>query len=218
VSALVQIEAIDAPFWSSYGQMFVRALAKDKGGALAALEEYLLDRGWPDDHQFTTAFVTFPLYERGYTRARHFSIFVLGARAHADSSHALAAHFEHESAANRRLARMAPNRQTQGQQNAHFFTAASGPGILAADGRGNRFVDGDVDRSGLRAVHSCERQQVAAIIDHSDVHGYADASGLGLGRVQDGLRAFECEFRMIECYVSHFRSPLLLFVRNLSTV
>ena len=51
-----------------YGQMFVRALAKDKGGALAVLEEYLLDRGWPDDRQFTTAFVTFPLYERGYTR------------------------------------------------------------------------------------------------------------------------------------------------------
>jgi hypothetical protein len=51
-----------------YGQMFVRALSKDKGNPLAALEEYLLDRGWPDDHQFTTAFVTFPLYERGYTR------------------------------------------------------------------------------------------------------------------------------------------------------
>ncbi len=51
-----------------YGQMFVRALANDKGESLSALEEYLLDRGWPDDHQFTTAFVTFPLYERGYTR------------------------------------------------------------------------------------------------------------------------------------------------------
>jgi hypothetical protein len=51
-----------------YGQMFVRALAKDTGDPLATLKEYLLDRGWPDDHQFTTAFVTFPLYERGYTR------------------------------------------------------------------------------------------------------------------------------------------------------
>jgi hypothetical protein len=51
-----------------YGQMFVRALSKDKGNALATLEDYLLDRGWPDDHQFTTAFVSFPLYERGYTR------------------------------------------------------------------------------------------------------------------------------------------------------
>lgn len=51
-----------------YGKMFVRALAKDKGDPLRALEEYLVDRGWPDDHQFTTAFVTFPLYERGYGR------------------------------------------------------------------------------------------------------------------------------------------------------
>jgi hypothetical protein len=51
-----------------YGQMFVRALAKEKGDPLAALEEYLLDRGWPDNHQFTTAFVTFPLYERDYKR------------------------------------------------------------------------------------------------------------------------------------------------------
>lgn len=51
-----------------YGQMFVRALSKDKGNPLVALEEYLLDRGWPDDHQFISAFVTLPLYERGYTR------------------------------------------------------------------------------------------------------------------------------------------------------
>ena len=48
--------------------MFVRALAKDEGDALAALESYLLERGWPDDHQFEMAFVEFPLYQRGYTR------------------------------------------------------------------------------------------------------------------------------------------------------
>lgn len=51
-----------------YGQMFVRALGKDEGDAVGALEAYLLDRGWPDDHQFKTAFVKFPLYERGYKR------------------------------------------------------------------------------------------------------------------------------------------------------
>lgn len=51
-----------------YGQLFVRALAKDTGDPVKALEAYLLDRGWPDDHQFESAFVEFPLYQRGYTR------------------------------------------------------------------------------------------------------------------------------------------------------
>ena len=32
------------------------------------METYLLERGWPDDHQFETAFRTFSLYQRGYTR------------------------------------------------------------------------------------------------------------------------------------------------------
>ncbi len=51
-----------------YGQMFVRALAGDEGNPLATLEAYLLERGWPDDRQFEAAFVTFPLFQRGYTR------------------------------------------------------------------------------------------------------------------------------------------------------
>lgn len=51
-----------------YGQMFVRALAKGTGDPVKTIEAYLLDRGWPDDHQFEAAFVEFPLYERGYTR------------------------------------------------------------------------------------------------------------------------------------------------------
>ncbi len=51
-----------------YGQMFVRAAANENGDPVKALEEYLLERGWPDDHQFESAFVTFPLYQRGYTR------------------------------------------------------------------------------------------------------------------------------------------------------
>jgi hypothetical protein len=50
-----------------YGQMFVRALSGKNGNPLDMLEGYLLDRGWPDDHQFITAFVKFPLYQRGYT-------------------------------------------------------------------------------------------------------------------------------------------------------
>lgn len=51
-----------------YGQMFVRALGKDSGDPVKTLEAYLLDRGWPDDHRFESAFVEFPLYQRGYTR------------------------------------------------------------------------------------------------------------------------------------------------------
>lgn len=51
-----------------YGPVFVRALAKDEGATLQTLKTYLLDRGWPDDHQFETAFAEFPLYQRGYTR------------------------------------------------------------------------------------------------------------------------------------------------------
>lgn len=51
-----------------YGQMLVRALVRDEGDALAALEEYLLNRGWPDDRRFIDAFGTFPLYDRQYAR------------------------------------------------------------------------------------------------------------------------------------------------------
>jgi uncharacterized protein with ParB-like and HNH nuclease domain len=49
-----------------YGQMFVRAFAKDEGTPLETLKAYLLERGWPDDQQFKNAFVQFPLYQRGY--------------------------------------------------------------------------------------------------------------------------------------------------------
>jgi uncharacterized protein with ParB-like and HNH nuclease domain len=51
-----------------YGQMFVRALASNSADTTKALESYLLERGWPDDHQFESAFIGFPLYQRGYTR------------------------------------------------------------------------------------------------------------------------------------------------------
>lgn len=51
-----------------YGQMFVRALAKDAGDPVATLDSYLLERGWPDDRRFESAFVAFPLYQRGYTK------------------------------------------------------------------------------------------------------------------------------------------------------
>jgi hypothetical protein len=51
-----------------YGQMFVRALARDLSDPVATLENYLLERGWPDDRRFVDAFVLFPLYRRGYAR------------------------------------------------------------------------------------------------------------------------------------------------------
>lgn len=51
-----------------YGRMFVRALATPSDDPMQTLEEFLLERGWPDDHRFQVAFVEFPLYLRGYTR------------------------------------------------------------------------------------------------------------------------------------------------------
>lgn len=51
-----------------YGPMFLRALSKETGDTIKTLEDYLLDRGWPDDHQFENAFAVFPLYQRAYAR------------------------------------------------------------------------------------------------------------------------------------------------------
>jgi uncharacterized protein with ParB-like and HNH nuclease domain len=51
-----------------YGQMLVRAIPQEAGDRVTALERYLVQRGWPDDRRFETAFVEFPLYERGYAR------------------------------------------------------------------------------------------------------------------------------------------------------
>ena len=39
-----------------YGQMFVRAPGGEEGNPIKTLETYLLDRSWPDDHQFEAAF------------------------------------------------------------------------------------------------------------------------------------------------------------------
>ena len=51
-----------------YGQMFVRAIDTASKSPVQALETYLLQRGWPDDARFETAFASFPLYQRGYTK------------------------------------------------------------------------------------------------------------------------------------------------------
>ncbi|MBK5958366.1 hypothetical protein CCR97_09100 [Rhodoplanes elegans] len=49
-----------------YGHMFVRAIPKGETSPLAALERYLLDRGWPDDTRFENAFVEATLYGSPY--------------------------------------------------------------------------------------------------------------------------------------------------------
>ncbi len=86
----------------------------------------------------------------------------------------------------------------------------AGPvGILTADGRGVRLIDGDVD-TGRGFVPSMRGRNLAiekTSVIYRDIHGIADASGLGLGRVQDGLRAFQCE-SVFERYVWHFLFPL----------
>jgi hypothetical protein len=51
-----------------YGQMFVRALVDENGPSVDSIKSYLLERGWPDDRQFETAFTAFPLYQRGYKK------------------------------------------------------------------------------------------------------------------------------------------------------
>jgi uncharacterized protein DUF262/uncharacterized protein DUF1524 len=52
-----------------YGRTFVRALANDDGKPVATLERYLLTHDWPDDVRFQAAFVSFPLYKRGYAKS-----------------------------------------------------------------------------------------------------------------------------------------------------
>lgn len=76
-----------------YGQMFVRALAKDEDGRVRAIETYLLERGWPDDHQFEASFTAFPLYQRGYTRQVLETL--ERARGHKEPADLLAAQVEH---------------------------------------------------------------------------------------------------------------------------
>ncbi|KGM55006.1 hypothetical protein N800_01630 [Lysobacter daejeonensis GH1-9] len=51
-----------------YGEMFVRAIRDSQGEPVAALEQFLLQRGWPEDARFIEAFTRFPLYKRGYAR------------------------------------------------------------------------------------------------------------------------------------------------------
>jgi hypothetical protein len=55
-----------------YGEMFVRAIrdipGDNAGEPVAALKQFLLQRGWPDDAHFIGAFTRFPLYKRGYAR------------------------------------------------------------------------------------------------------------------------------------------------------
>jgi uncharacterized protein with ParB-like and HNH nuclease domain len=76
-----------------YGQMFVRAVNKGIGNPVDALEAYLLDRGWPDDHQFRSALVHFPLYQRGY--AREVLETLERARGHKEPADLLTAQIEH---------------------------------------------------------------------------------------------------------------------------
>lgn len=76
-----------------YGQMFVRALARDAGDPVETLDTYLLERGWPDDRRFMDAFVHFPLYKRGY--AREVLVTLERARGHKEQATLDAAQIEH---------------------------------------------------------------------------------------------------------------------------
>jgi uncharacterized protein with ParB-like and HNH nuclease domain len=51
-----------------YGRMFVRALSGIGTTPRHKIGAYFLERGWPDDRRFTAAFITFPIYQRAYTK------------------------------------------------------------------------------------------------------------------------------------------------------
>lgn len=76
-----------------YGQMFVRALAKQELDTVHSLQDYLLDRGWPDDKRFEDALASFPLYEREY--AREILEGIERSRGHKEPADLMAATVEH---------------------------------------------------------------------------------------------------------------------------
>ncbi len=76
-----------------YGEMFVRAIARDEDDPIRGLEQYLLERGWPHDERFVEAFVRFPLYKRGY--AREVLAALEAARGHKESASLENAQIEH---------------------------------------------------------------------------------------------------------------------------
>jgi uncharacterized protein with ParB-like and HNH nuclease domain len=76
-----------------YGQMFVRAIPGGDVDPAGALEAYLLQRGWPEDRRFVEAFVSFPLYKRGY--AREVLVSLERARGHKEQAALDAAQIEH---------------------------------------------------------------------------------------------------------------------------
>lgn len=76
-----------------YGQIFVRAVAELDDDVIKSLEYYLIRRGWPDDRRFETAFVEFPLYQRGYTRQVLMAL--EQARGHKEPAVLMAAQIEH---------------------------------------------------------------------------------------------------------------------------
>lgn len=76
-----------------YGQMFVRAIAKNEDNPVKTLENYLLERGWPDDRRFVESFTQFPLYKRGY--AREMLETLERSRGHKEQADLQAAQIEH---------------------------------------------------------------------------------------------------------------------------
>lgn len=79
-------------------------------------------------------------------------------------------------------------------------SGAAGPHVLPVDaggrpvaGCGEGLVDSDVDGGELGAVHACEGQEVACLVDNGDVHGDADFLGTLFGGRERGARALERE-------------------------
>src|SRR5579859_7482532 len=123
--------------------------------------------------------------------------------ADADGAHAHAIHLQREATAQRYLPTLAAHGEAEGEQNVDFVSRASGSGRQPANGSAVRFANGDFHGRKFCAVHACKCEQVAAVVNNGDVHGYFDLGGARLRSRENGLCAFQRQFGIIASYRGH---------------
>ena len=78
-------------------------------------------------------------------------------------------------------------------------------GGASGAGGGPRLRHGDVDAAQLRAIHPIEHEQVAGLVDHRDVHRYAERTCLARRSRDDQTTALERQTRVISGDIHGFR-------------
>ena len=126
-------------------------------------------------------------FERSGAGLRNVEVLIFGSVAGADRADADAVDRQRHSAAYRSLLSVAGDREAQRDAQVHLVASTRGAARLAAERRGERLANGDLDRRKLRAVHARESQQVAAVVHDGDIHGHADFRGALFGGGQHGL-------------------------------